>query len=498
MAGSLKEEEFFNNLGKMANRCSFLSVVIPTMVAMVTTVHRTARIPIRATKAQRRRCLGLLRSAGDVRAMVIDCNRQLREWKLDAVVTYQGLCREVAGMSFGELDMVGIRSVLRRYSSEWFEAAKRRKAGEVAGFPRRKKGLLPVRWYHGTFSIGSDRLRIPTARGVPPLVVRLGRQIPYPEDSIRCVTLVFEAGRLYVDVTAELAVEDYDLDPGIIAGVDPGIIHPFAVMGPAHALLVSGRGMRAECYLHLSDTKSRAKKRAGKVPKKGQRGSRRWRKQRRSERKAQARHCRRINQAHHEAAKHVVTWAVEHRVGTLLVGDPAGICKQDAGARQNLRLRNWRRTHLIGALKDKAALAGIRLVEVNERGTSSTCPLCHVKVPKPRGRVFTCWHCGFIGHRDLVGAANIAVKGGGVICANPRIEHRRVGAPPTRRDRRRHLHDARRSCLAHGRPESKGSGSRSSRRTEQKACPSGIGAHAGGPALGEDPHICVLSQEGAG
>ena len=65
--------------------------------------------------------------------------------------------------------MVGIRSVLRRYSSEWFEAARRWKAREVAGFPRRKKGLLAVRWYHGTFSIGGDRLRVPTARGVPPL-----------------------------------------------------------------------------------------------------------------------------------------------------------------------------------------------------------------------------------------------------------------------------------------------------------------------------------------
>ena len=61
------------------------------------------------------------------------------------VVSYQALCREIAGMTFGELDMVGARSVLRRYSSEWFEAAKRRKAGENASFPRRKKALLSVR-----------------------------------------------------------------------------------------------------------------------------------------------------------------------------------------------------------------------------------------------------------------------------------------------------------------------------------------------------------------
>jgi IS605 OrfB family transposase len=466
------------------------------MLAMAATLHRTARIAIRATNAQRRRCFGLLRSAGDVRALVLDCNRQLREWKLPPVVTYQGLCREIAGMDFGELDSVGARSVIRRYSEEWFEAARRRKAGQRAGFPRRKKGLIAVRWYHGTFSIHGDRLRVPVARGSAPLILRLGRSIPYPAEAVRSVTLVCEAGRLYVDVTAALEPDDHGLDPRIVAGVDPGIIHPFAVVSGDEALLVSGRGLRAECHLHLADTKARAGKMGRKTPSRGQRGSRRWRKLRGSQRRQEARHKRRIHQGHHEAAKAVVAWAIDHKVGTLRVGDPEGICKRDAGRRQNLRLRNWRRTHLIGALKDKAEMAGIVVVEVDERGTSSTCPLCRKRVPKPRGRCFSCPHCGFSGHRDLVGAANIAAHGGGVICGNPRIEHRRVGAPPTRRDRRRHLHDARRSCLAHGRRELQGSRSRSPKGPERMACPSVSRTRAGTPAIGEEPLVSVLPQEG--
>ena len=144
-------------------------------------------------------------------------------------------------MSFGELDTVGARSVLRRYSTEWFEAAKKRKAGQHAGFPRRKKALLPVRWYHGMFRIEGDHLTVPVARGAPPLVVRLARAIPYAHESVRSLTLLAEAGRLYVDVTAALSPEDHDLDPGIVAGVDPGIIHPFAVVAGDEALLVSGR-----------------------------------------------------------------------------------------------------------------------------------------------------------------------------------------------------------------------------------------------------------------
>ena len=142
--------------------------------------------------------------------------------------------------------------------------------------------------------------------------------------------------------------------------------------------------------------------------------------------------------------------------------------------------------------------AGIRVVEVDERGTSSTCLLCRRRVPKPRGRCVACPHCGFGGHRNLVGAANIAAVGGGEICGIPRIEHRRVGTPPTRRDRRRHRHDERRSCLAHGRRESLGSRSRSSKGPERRTCSSVDRTRAATPAIGEDPPPTVLGQEGEG
>src|SRR2546426_3989291 len=273
---------------------------------MGATLHRSARIAIRATGPQRRRLYGLLRSAGDVRAWVLDCNRQLREWKLPPVVSYQALCREIAGMSFGELDMVGARSVIRAYSAEWFEAAKRRKAGLPAGFPRRKKALLSVRWYHGTFRIVGERLRIPVRRGAPPLVVRLAREVPYPAGSIRSLTLLAEAGRLYVDVTAALSPEDHDLDPGIVAGVDPGIIHPFAVVAGENALPVSGRGPRGGGPPDPLRTQGGGKEGGSEGPSRGQRGSRRWRKLRRAQRRREARHRRRLRQAHHAAAKAVV------------------------------------------------------------------------------------------------------------------------------------------------------------------------------------------------
>jgi IS605 OrfB family transposase len=237
--------------------------------------------------------------------------------------------------------------------------------------------------------------------------------------------------------------------------VDLGIIHPYAVITEQAGLLISGRALRAENYLHLGDQQGRSARAARRAPKPGQHGSRRWRRHRYRARRAEARHRRRIHQAQHEAAKQVVAFAVRHQVGTLLIGDPKGITNESAGKLQNFRRRQWRRTHLVQALRDKAERASIVVRLVDERGTSSTCPACRQRVHKPNGRRFICTHCKYQGHRDLVGAYNIAAKhgGGSTSTALPvLVEHRRAGVVPARRDRRRHLQDdrRRRSCLASG------------------------------------------------
>jgi IS605 OrfB family transposase len=421
-------------------------------------VHRTAHIRLRLTRRQTTRCYGLLRSAGDVWAWLLDTNLQRRQQGEPAISNYQGLCRQLTGEGpFGELSTVGARSVLKRYSDAWFQAAKRRKAGQQdARFPRRKRALVPVRFYNGTFVLDGNRVRLPVVRGQPALWVRLARPLPYSAEQVRAVTLLAEGGRLWLAVTAAVPVQQHDLDPSRAAGIDLGIIHPFAVVAQDAGLLISGRALRAESWLHLKDQQARQTKAARRAPKPGQRGSRRWRRHRARLQKVEARHRRRVHQVQHEAAGQVIAFAVQHKVGTLLVGDPMGITEHDTGRVQNWRLRQWRRTHLLQALRDKAERAGMVVRLVDERGTSSTCPACQRRVPKPKGRRFGCPHCRFQGHRDLVGARNIAAKvgGGSTSVGLPTlVEHRRAGVVPARRDRRRHLNDdRRRSCLASGHP----------------------------------------------
>ena len=182
-------------------------------------VHRTARCSLRATRGQRRRLFGLLRSAGDVWCCVLELNAWRRRRQDSPLAGYQELCRELARAgpgTFGELDSTGTRSVLRRYSDAWFAAAKRRAAGDQsARFPRRRRALVPVRWYAGTFGLEGRVLRLPTARGRPPLTARLDRDPPYPAGQVRSVTLLCDAGRLHIDVTVAGSRSRHREKPGI-------------------------------------------------------------------------------------------------------------------------------------------------------------------------------------------------------------------------------------------------------------------------------------------
>jgi transposase len=222
-------------------------------------VHRTARAGLRLTRGQRRRLVGLLVAAGDVWACVLELNAWRRARQDRPLASYTELCRELASSgpgTFGELDTTGARSVLRRYADAWHAASKRRRTGDAtARYPRRRRRMVPLRWYHGTFRLDGRVLQLPVARGYPPLRVRLDRDLPYPAERVRSVTLLYDAGRLWADVTAEVPVAVYPAeqapDPGRVAGVDLGIIHPYAVAGPgAEGLLVSGRAIRAEHYQH--------------------------------------------------------------------------------------------------------------------------------------------------------------------------------------------------------------------------------------------------------
>jgi hypothetical protein len=233
-------------------------------------VHRSARCDLRVSPIKRERCFALLAAGGDVWACVLELNAIRRQRGAWPIASYQALCRELSSAGpgcFGELSSVAARSVLRRYSDAFFSAAKARRAGDASvRYPRRRRHLMSLGFYAGTFSLEGRRLTLPVARGAPPLVVSLKRAVPYEMSQVRSVTLGQCAGRLFLEVTAEVPVQANDGDPARVAGVDLGIIHPYAVATTSEALLVSGRALRAERAGSTSPTREQGPRRRQAAP----------------------------------------------------------------------------------------------------------------------------------------------------------------------------------------------------------------------------------------
>ncbi len=67
----------------------------------------------------------------------------------------------------------------------------------------------------------------------------------------------------------------------------------------------------------------------------------------------------------------------------------------------------------------RAARLGIRVETVDPAYTSQECPACGSR-NKADDRMYVCYDCGWIGHRDKVGAINISRRAG--------LPDKRVGA----------------------------------------------------------------------
>jgi hypothetical protein len=255
-------------------------------------VIRSYRLKVMSTSAKHQRADGLLVAGGDTWAWCIDRFRaRLREGLPNANSLTELWPEQKAHGPFGDLTAHCAQDLTKAWSAAFFETTRREKAGMRARLPVKKRYLVPVTWRKGEFRLrpATDhtraRVELSMRRRADNLVLALSHDHPYDPDLVRSVRLVPQAGELFLDITAFIRVAPVKTTSGLIAGVDPGIIHPLAVACGSKALLVSGRASRAEEFLHLEDAKARDKKMSTKRAPLRERpgtsrqaGSRSWRK----------------------------------------------------------------------------------------------------------------------------------------------------------------------------------------------------------------------------
>ncbi len=200
------------------------------------------------------------------------------------------------------------------------------------------------------------------------------------------------------------------------ATIDLGEIHHSAVVtDDGHALVASGRGIRTIKRQLSKQLGHIARKRAKKT-----KGSRRHRRLMETRRKLSRRAKQRIRDLRHKATARAIQFCRDRGVKELWVGNPDGVRKRNCGRQHNQRMARWEYGTDLAYLAYKAKRAGMIFGSGDERGTSSTCPHCGHR-HKPKGRVWQCKHCGFLGHRDVVGAANMHPRAFGQEVTFPRV-----------------------------------------------------------------------------
>jgi putative transposase len=102
-------------------------------------------------------------------------------------------------------------------------------------------------------------------------------------------------------------------------------------------------------------------------------------------------------------------YCLENNIKTVYYGDLDSCTRNTRGRVGRVvgqKLGQWEYGKIILQLHNKLERHGIQLVKVDERYSTQTCPACNKK-NKPSSRNYKCKWCGYVQHRDVVGAMNI-------------------------------------------------------------------------------------------
>ena len=122
-----------------------------------------------------------------------------------------------------------------------------------------------------------------------------------------------------------------------------------------------------------------------------------------------------VRDMRHKITSRFVSTCRERKIETIVIGDIKHIRQSIAyGKKANQKLHQWAFRKIQQMITYKAKAVGIHVETEDEAYTSQTCPSCRQR-KKSRNRNYKCSHCGWHGHRDVVGASNILTKYQGLL-----------------------------------------------------------------------------------
>jgi putative transposase len=279
----------------------------------------------------------------------------------------------------------------------------RRKVGfPDVKFPHKVKLWRTTIWKNTGIRVKKGVALLARAKGLKPIRVTLPKDLQ--EVQFLEARLVYNKKKSHYEwhFVGDDRIEPVLKIEGSIVSVDLGEIHPAVMTDGNTALVITSRELRATgqgLVKKLASLESRLSR--------CKRGSRMYRKLSKAKAKARLNADARQKDILHKVSRAVVDFAVESNAKEIVIGDIRDIGDEvNLGKKTNQKISLWPHGKLTDYIKYKSAALGITVTLENEAYTTQTCPCCGEK-QKPRGRVYKCRKCGFVGHRDVVGASNI-------------------------------------------------------------------------------------------
>jgi putative transposase len=271
----------------------------------------------------------------------------------------------------------------------------RRKSDPHAHPPRRRKRFYRVQWKATAIQVRNGLLFLSNGKGIAPLVVPWRWDVP-------CLVEMGWDGTQY-ELRATYRLDEPDaLAAGAVAGIDLGEVHPAVAHDGTQATLLNGRHLRS-----VRRYQNKIKARLAALRDRKKRRSHRHKRLVASMRRQLRRLDHQMKDIAHKQTSRLVSTLHERGVQTVAIGDIRDIRHRiDYGHKANEKLHQMPSGLIRHLVTYKAQRRGMQVVLQNERYTSQTCPSC-TRRHKPHGRRFRCPWCGFVAHRDVVGAWNI-------------------------------------------------------------------------------------------
>lgn len=213
-------------------------------------------------------------------------------------------------------------------------------------------------------------------------------------------------GKWIADISFTLA-SPTPVESEHVMGVDLGIKVPAVSYTPSYGARFFGNGRYQRQMRRRFYARRKKLQKAKKI---------------RALRKSKGKEQRWMKNINHKHSRQIVNHAKAQGVGVIkveaLTGIREGTTRKSRGA--SARMNNtWSYYQLTLFITYKAARLGIRVETVDPAYTSQECPACGTR-NKANDRIYVCYNCGWIGHRDKVGAISISRRAG--------LSDKRVGA----------------------------------------------------------------------